>query len=170
MVPEVIFDENVVSGRFPAFCHTLGEVCRVENVPGWKTSQGGKRPGVEKVPGWQTSKMCRGSKCSGWKSFGVEKVPGWKLSRGGKCPWAWSCCCITVRLYSICRWKIGWKIPFTPYYQLPCVTNEQTNKNIHTHTYINSQVNLQCFVLHIRRLLLWFWWMLRVQYMILSIK
>ena len=27
MVPEVIFDENVVSGRFPAFCHTLGEVC-----------------------------------------------------------------------------------------------------------------------------------------------
>ena len=28
MVPEVIFDENVVSGRFPAFCHTLGEVCR----------------------------------------------------------------------------------------------------------------------------------------------
>ena len=29
MVPEVIFDENVVSGRFPAFCHTLGEVCSV---------------------------------------------------------------------------------------------------------------------------------------------
>ena len=49
---------------------------RVENVPGWKKSRGGKCPGVENVPGW---KMSRGG-----KGPGVENVPGWKRSRGGK--------------------------------------------------------------------------------------